>query len=284
MRPVVFFFIALLAICFVSCQKKYAPDGLIIPTGGGTSDPNAPLLIRTESKTTGSSEASSQNFEYNASRRVVKVIDVVTDENNASETTVYRYVRNSSGVVTKIISNILMGGASGSDSLEVNIHYPAGSSNFDYRTFKFELSGLTFRDSVTYIYSNGVVTDSYQYQDIGMGMAPVNHLVYTYLNGNLVTQKVFSQSSGALVLAGTYTFEYDNKTNAAGFGNESLLLGLDPLYSSANNPAKATVAVTGQAAIMLNYSYQYNTGNMPVTGTVIQSSPTKTSLLKFFYQ
>jgi hypothetical protein len=276
------------ALCIVSCQKGYHPEGVTAPgTGSGSSQ----KLAKVVNKTQGSSEASSMTFTYDAAGKLSYLTRVETDSNNISVAIGYHYQRNASGYVTDIVTNAISAGTSGAglpDSITIHVHYPsAGTANFDYTVYTFTYSGVQFTDSTVYVYAGNTITDVYDYQSIGvMPMSLVSRTQYAYTNSNIVTMKVFQSSAGSMTLAATYALDYDSKQQGAAVGNDAFLFGLDPTFYNANNLLKvAATDNTGAGQdFTLTYSYQYNSNNLPVTGTQTESNTGKKSDISFTYQ
>lgn len=289
----------ILAGLSTSCQKQYERPDITIGTrtdssggsgsGGGTS--TGTLLAKVETKTTGSSEASTISYEYNASSKLTRITTVIVDSFNKSTTIVYRYVRDASGRVTKIVSNIFSAispGAGFPDSVDIVVHYPSSTSaNFDYVAYTVSLMGLPYSDSLVYTYANGVITEQQQYQAIGPQVATrVDKRQFVYSNGNVVTEKLFSPSGSATTLVATYVNEFDAKVQPLFTGNEGFLPGQNSGYASKNNLLKFTATDNSNNSVIVtvNYAFQYNSSNLPVSGTGTQTPGGKTSTVKFTYQ
>lgn len=279
------YILALLSAAFVSCQKGYGPDGLVLPGAGGT---NTALLVKSETNTSGTTEGSVRTYEYDASNRITKITTVDTDSFSVSITFVYRFIRDAEGKITQIRTNALAAGAPGAglpDTLTIHVHYPTGSTLFDYTTYSFDFMGSTVSDSVVYAYNNDVISETRQYQRFaGPSYSLIGRTQYSYSGKNISAIRIFDPGTNAL--AATISYEYDNKFIAFSAGKESFLYGLDPLMSNANNLARAVIvfATGGYPTITLEYTYQYSPGNVPVSGTSIETPNTKTTLLKFSYQ
>jgi hypothetical protein len=269
---------------FVSCQKAYSPEGLVLP-GTGT---NTALLVKSESNTSGTTEGTVKTYEYDASRRIMRITTVETDSFSVSTTFVYRFIRDVDGKITQIRTNALAAGSPGAgfpDSLTITVHYLTGTSNYDYTTYSFDFMGIAVGDSVAYTYSNNLITESRQYQRLGTpAYTQISRSQYSYSSNNISTLKIYDP--GTNTLAATISYEYDNKPISFSAGKESFLYGLDPLMSNANNIARATIVFNtgGIPTATLEYTYQYNTANLPISGNSIETPNTKTTLLKFTYQ
>ena len=279
------------ATVFVSCQKSYMPDP-VVAGSGGTGSSTGTVLSTYQSKTVGSSESSTSTYEYDGSSRVIKITSVDVDSSNNSITTVYRYVRDVSGKITSVVTNSLAANSPGSgfpDSVYVNVNYPSGSSAYNFTSYAFSVGSVPVKDSIGYLYTGSTLTDVYEYQAISTTTFTVSSRIqYIYSNGNIVTEKIYlpATTGGALTLAGTYAFDYDSKTSPLITGNESFLPGQNFGYACKNNPVKfvATDNSTNSVFATLNYTYQYNSSGLPISGTVVQTPGNKTTTLTLSYR
>jgi YD repeat-containing protein len=296
-------FFLCVVILFVagSCQKQYErPDVVITPgtgsgtgTGGSTGTPGS-MLIKAEAKTTGNTtEASVTTYDYDENNRLIRITVSLTDSSNKTQTVAYRYKRDASGKIIQVISNVFAaagGGGSGfGDSIYIDVHYPAGSSNFDYTKYSLDLGGISLVDSTVYIYANGVIVGRNGYSGVppAVPVSLASRTTYEYTNQNLVAMKYYDQTSTATPI-GTGAFEFDTKNAALSTGIEAFLPGQSEGCISKNNPLKETFidnATTGNIAVLVNYTLQYNSNNYPVTGSLIETKPVaKTQTLKFTYK
>lgn len=300
MKKIQYLLFISIAVSFiaVSCQKAYERPDITTgtstppPPGGGNPAPAGGLLVKVETKTNGSTEGSTSTFEYNSSSKLSRITMVATDSSNKSITYFYRYVRDADGRITKIVSNIFAAVSPNSgfpDSVDVIVHYPnATTSNFDYVAYSIPLGGLAYSDTSRYTYTNGVITELQEYQAIGPQVVTrVDWRQFTYANNNIVTEKIFSPSvNAATTPIATFTNEFDSKVQPLFTGNEGFLLGQNSGYASKNNTVKftATDNSNGSVVVTLNYTFQYNSNNQPVSGTGTEMPGNKTSTVKFTYQ
>jgi hypothetical protein len=279
----------------VSCQKQYErPDvdlGAGGSAGGGTS--NGTLLVRAEYKTTGNTtEGGINTYDYDANNRLILAKIASTDSSNRTQTVAYRYERDATGKVTRIISNLFSAtqpGAGFPDSVYMDVHYPTGSTNFDYVKYKMNFGGLDYMDSVAYTWTNGTVSATVEFTGFsGTGIPPMvtgAATQYAYVNGNVSTMKFYDVLPITTPDA-IYTIEYDTKNQALAVGTDAFLPGLGPGCVSKNNSLKETYSdKAGAALLQVNYTLQYNATNYPITGAMVQTVPVaKTQNLKFFYK
>ncbi len=280
------------ATVFISCQKSYMPDPVVTGSTGGTGSSSGTVLSTYQSKTVGSSEGSTSTYEYDGSSRVIKITSVDVDSSNNSTTTVYRYVRDASGKITSVVTNYFAATSPGSgfpDSVYVNVNYPSGSSAYNFTSYAFSVGSVPVKDSISYIYTGGIITDVYEYQAISATtFSAASHVQYVYSNGNIVTEKIYTPAStgGALTLAGMYALDYDSKTSPLITGNESFLPGQNVGYGCKNNLAKFVLTdyTTNSVLATVNYTYQYNSSGLPVSGTAVQTPGNKTVTLTLAYK
>lgn len=290
------FWAVIVVLLASSCQKQYERPDITLPTGSGggggtTGGTTGSLLIKAEAKTTGNTtEGSVTNYEWDANNRMTKVVVSVTDSSNNTVSIAYRFVRDASGRITKIISNsfsAVQPGAGFPDSIYIDVHYPPGSNDFDYSKYTVDFGGLSLTDSVAYKYSNGTMvsrTDYSGFSAIG-GVTMAQHSTFEYANQNLTKIKVFA-AGNLTTPAATTTCAYDSKNAALPTGNESFLPGMNLASVSKNNPSQESTADnTGSVIFLANYTFQYNADNYPVTGTITTAKPSaKTQNVKFTYK
>lgn len=278
--------LTVVSFVFTSCQKGYSPEGLVLPGtngGGGT----GALLLKAEATTTGTTEGTVTTYTYDGSKRITKINIVETDSFNVSTSYYYEYTRDAEGKVTVIKTNILSVSAPGAGFpavLNITVHYPAGSSNFDYSVYSYSFSGFDIRDSTAYAYTSNKVTSVNTFQSSTLIPAiAVNKVQYAYTGSNITSTKIYDPTDNSLL--GTIAYEFDNKVPTITAGNEAFLPGMDLMMSCANNPARITFSTpSSPGALVMEYTYQYNTGLQPNGGTVIETPGPKTRALKFTYQ
>jgi YD repeat-containing protein len=275
-----------LVFFLISCQKQYdRPD--ITGTGGsgtsgGTATTSGKRLVKYEAKVKTSPEGNVSTYLYDPAGRLIRINSTDTDSLNISTSSYYRFVRNADGNITSIVTNSFAAenpGLGFPDSISVAVHYPAGSSNFDYTVFNIKLSsGLPVIDSMVFIYSNGVITDRYDYQAVGTttkSLISREQFIYNAGSTNLTGIKVYAVSGTTQTLSGTYSYELDDKAAVLYMGNEAFLRGLDVGMFSKNNIQKMTVTdiSTNTLLALTQYNYQYNSNNQPTIGTTLTVWP-----------
>ena len=287
------FYSLFVVLVFTACQKGYAPDGVTVSTATGTVvSGSTTLLAKDETKTTGSTEATTNLYEYDASSRLTRITTIDIDSSNKSITTVFRYVRDASGKITSVITNSLAANSPAAgypDSIYVNVNYPSGSSTYNFTSYGFSVATTSVKDSIGYVYAGGNITDAYEYQAISTtspSLTLVSRIQYVYSNGNIVAQKVYTPNAGALTLAGTYSYDYDSKISPLVTGNEGFLVGQNIGFVSKNNPVKVVITdnVKNTTLYTFDYTLQYSAANLPLSGTILQTPGNKTSTIKFTYK
>jgi hypothetical protein len=290
----VVFYCLVLVLMASSCQKKYERLDLVLPGDTTVTPTTTPtgnnLLVKTESKTTGSTEASTSVFTYNANSKLVKINTVDVDSANKTTTTYFLYVRDLAGKITSIVTNAFAVNNPGggiSDSVKVNVHYPSGVLNYDYTTYSLTFGGVIFKDSTAFVYNSGVVTDQFTYRSTS-GSTPtlLVHLQYVYKNNNVVAEKVFDPTVNTTSPSETYTYDYDTKVVSLFTGNEGFLPGQDVTYASKNNPLQVTINDNTQGTVLFSvfYTLQYNSNNMPTSAAIATVPASKTTNVTFTYQ
>lgn len=299
MRSNLFLLSCLLVLCFTSCQKSIEWNDLVLtpttpttPTtpGGGTT--TGTLLIKAVSLSL--TDTTTVLYTYDASKKLIKSQTVGTSSSTKvdnSET----FIRNANGNVTKytmIRYSATSFNASGYDTTITTIHYPNGSSNYDYSIITQEFLGFVFSDSTTYEYSNGKIVRSKLYiTDIVTGGYLLSSQTdYTYdANSNLTLYKTYDYTtSTSPTLVASYTFEYDTKKSPLILGNEGIVLNRQSAVG-ANNVSKLTlIDNTNTPPVTLGFivTYNYNANSMPSdTKTVVTyNGVSATTNSTLFYQ
>ena len=281
-------FFASLFFTFISCQKSYAPDGVVVGgsgggNGGGTGTGSGSQLIKfTATEPAGSSV---YTYEYNSSGQLSKV---VLTGIAAGQTVIFqwRLIRDNAGKLTSYSSKINI--PDYPDSVLYTFHYPTGSANFDYATASYKFAGELTQDSLIYITTGGKITQTLALQNYSnTGYIVSSKSVYSYdANGNIKTVDGYEDLGSGLVRTVNYQYEYDDKSNSLQLGLEAFIFNAN--YVSKNNYIKEirtdyTASTSGQQAT-INYTYQYNSLNKPVSAVAGQVGSTVTAQLGFTYQ
>jgi hypothetical protein len=282
-------FCILISGIFISCQKKYDPDGVTVSggsgtgTGGGTTAGSGTQLIKfTSSEAAGSSE---YVYDYNSSGQLTKA---VLTGIAGGQTIIYqwRFFRDVAGKLTQYSTKINIPGYP--DSVLYTLHYPAGSAIFDYYTATYTFSGTVFKDSIVYTLSSGKVTKEDDYQNYtGTAYELTSSTSYTYDgNGNIATVDNYGDKGSGLEHAENYKYEYDNKSNALQLGQEAFLFY--PNFISKNNYTKETLTnySTSSSGVqtITNFAFQYNTLGKPVSSVASRPGSSATANQTYTYR
>jgi hypothetical protein len=280
MRSNLFLLSCLLVLCFTSCQKSIEWNDLVLtpttpttPTtpGGGTT--TGTLLVKAVSLSL--IDTLTALYSYDASKKVIKNQTIGTTSGSKVDMTNI-YTRNSSGNIIKYIQinySASSFSASGYDTAVTVIHYPLGSSNFDYVITQQEFLGFIFSDSTVFTYTAGKITKqtSYLTDFLTGNYIPNQYLDYTYdANGNVSSAKAYSYGTGTTpTLAATYAFTYDTKKSPLVMGNEAFIISSPPSYGP-NNYSKYDVvdATTPLNSLYISSTYNYNSNNYPLDATI----------------
>jgi hypothetical protein len=263
MRNLLTAIVSVLCLALFSCQKE------VKDIFGSTAKNNSlGLLTRTVIKN--GSDSTASDYIYNGSNKIIG-INTATDTSGTITTTNEIIVRNSQGIIQKIIakSSDLM--QYGIDSVIYFINYDAASHHYSNRIFSFSVLGTTITDSSAFIYdASGKIVSEEDYLDDGFGNTQNNKFDFTYTGSNMTGMKGYDITTGTAVLQITYVFEYDANPSPLVLGNEAFLLNNSFGWLSANNITKITTNLVGDPATHLTtYTYNYNTQNKPSTTNVI---------------
>lgn len=257
----------------ISCQKE-------INFANSGSQGSASLLVREDFKA--AIDSSSIVYVYDANKRLIKQITTGTS-GGQDITTDVSLVRNSSGIITQTVFKSPQLQAFGIDSLVAHVYYDNSSKKYTAVSQVFELYGLSVIDSTSYNYSGNNVIESNEYQTL-YGLTYLAYKSdYSYAGQNLTTVKSYvTDSTGIMTLAATYKFTFDNKTNPLILpAGEAFVLG-NYFTVSANNPLNSQI-LTGTNTSSSNYTYTYNTYNVPQTAKMLDDSGSTTNVT-FYYQ
>lgn len=280
----------LIAFCaaalLTACQKE--PD-LVDPgnptggggTGGGTTTQKNSLRRQVQVNGT---DSTIMDFTYDASGRPVGL-----KYSDAGDEAQVRLVRNSSGVLTRMViiaDGLFQQGVV--DSITTNLFYNSGSSQYTHSRIDATISGVPVSDSSAYTYSGGKITSVTSYSKLaipGMSYQPYAKSDYTYSGSNVSSVKSYDYSAvGTLTLSNTVNYTYDTKVNAITLGAEGVLLSF-PTMVGDNNVTKEDDIDPGPPPSTSSYTstYTYTSFNKPAGGTMIESPGGASTALRFYY-
>ena len=267
--------IAVISLCLHACKKErsFDPDASG-STGGGTT---GTLLAKAVTQL-GDDDSLSVFYEYDNQKRLVSYrYDGVVDGDNFTGES--KLIRNTQGIVEKVVvkSNDLS--AVGIDSLVYAVNYNTGSSRYTSSVLTFNEAGFTIKDSTAYSYNaSGKLSQSEEFLDDGVsgGYSKISKTEYSYdATGNVsrVKNYGYNESTSLYEAYDEDVYQYDTKVNPLIIGNEAFLLG-DPLFASPNNVIKDTYTDFQDASYndVVTNVYTYNTNNKPLTATITYQS------------
>lgn len=300
MRSNLFLLSCLLVLGFSSCQKSIEWNDLVLtpttpttPSGGTTT---GTLLMKMV--TLSDADTLTYNYTYDAANKLVKITTIgLSNGSKVDDTEIL--IRDASGKLTqynKISYSSTSTNASGYDTTSTRVHYPAGSSNFDYTVSNMFVSGFYLTDSTVYTYTNNKISQSKLYYSnsltFGQSVLALGSS-YTYdANGNLLTLKNYDYISAATpTLYSEVSYTFDTKKCPLVLGNEAIVMNADQSFIGLNNGLTAAYkdySSTQNLSINISYTYSYNTNGYPTqasgTGTSnLSSVPSKLQAF-YFYQ
>jgi hypothetical protein len=197
-------------------------------------------------------------------------------------------VRDSRGIIQRIIFKDEQLIQSGVDSFLINVHYDEGLSRYTSRVATIDYGFEIWRDSVIFSYdANGKMVTASGFSDNGTGTYHTGGKIdYTYAGNNMATATVFSYNSGAYEEDFTLTNEYDTKTSPLILGNEAFVIDYQGLgaYYSANNATKQTATYPSDPTETYTLTYTYNSTNLPATSNAQVQPGNDTYNSTYFYQ
>jgi hypothetical protein len=264
MRSLLTVFLAILSVGLFSCQKEV--DDIFSNQGNPNNTPG--LLKRMVIKD--GSDSSVTNYIYNTANQLIG-INIIEVSSGVAATKSDFFVRNSQGIIQKIITKASELATLGIDSTVSVVNYDATSHHYTSRVLKLSILGLTFSDSLSYAYdASGKIISFDNYLNDGTGPTQGSRLAFTYVNGNVTIMKGYDLSSSTPVLYLTEVFEYDEKPSPLVLGNEAWVLNETEQWYSANNWIKQTVNLLGDPDThVITYGHTYNASNKPVSVSLI---------------
>jgi hypothetical protein len=258
--------IAILSVTiFSSCQKAYSPEGVVLPAARTTPPP---ILVKTIS--TRGADTSHTVYTYDAANRLIN-ITIGNSKGENTPVTYYKITRDNLGRMGKVVTNNLgnnYGLAGIKDSLITVPHFPGASLYPDYLNRYAFIGGNLIKDSVVFTsFFNLNVITKYDYVTKTNSDAAITRTDYTYDdNGNIIKEVVSNIINGIRSAFLTTTIQYDSKKRPLQLGIEAFIINTEPDYVAKNNITRMIVTDnTGSQNFTTNYSYQYNSNNLPAS-------------------
>ncbi|HEV8508783.1 MAG TPA: hypothetical protein VGQ53_25485 [Chitinophagaceae bacterium] len=226
-------------------------------------------------------------YSYNSSGKLVDMTATGTDQGDVlfNEETI---VRNSEGIIQKIIFKDEKLTQSGTDSFLINVYYDQSLSQYTSRVDRIDYGSVIWRDSVTFSYdANGKMVTLTYFTDNGSGTYhPGGKADYTYAGNNMASVKLFSYNSGAYEEDFTVTNEFDTKPSPLILGNEAFVIDYQGLgaYYSANNFTKQTATYPSDPTETYTFTNTYNSTGLPATSIARLEPGNDTYTFTYFYQ
>lgn len=278
-------FIPVIAVGLFSCQKEI---DFVNGSGGGSST-GGNRLFKVVAKE--GADSTVTVYTYNSSGKLINV-KTTGMLNGADQSNEFRYYRNSSGIIIRVVQinpNLVMAGI---DSVITQVNYNIATGKYTSDVTALSLFGFTIKDSSAHVYDAAgklLRTDEYQsIVNLGQPYELGFKTQYAYdAAGNIRQLDFYSHdaATGMDDLVSNAKFTYDTKTAAINYGADAIAVG-QPELAAVNNIIKAEITDVADPAnnVVLDYTYNYNSGNRPVSGTIIQTPGGNTSILSLFYQ
>jgi len=256
---------ALSCILLFSCQKESDFSNTTTNTNGNGGT-NGTRLVKMVAKDGTDSVVSI--YSYNSSGKLIGITATGTDGGSPTYNS-KTIVRNSQGIIQKVVMKDADLIQVGIDSIEIKARYDASNSRYTGWTLAVDFGSGIQKDSIVFIYNSAgkVGTESF-YSDNGTGTYhPYGKFDFTYSGNNIVTKKSFTYDQGSYTEDFTMTDELDTKSPPIVFGIEGLIIDpneIAPYYSS-NNITKETVTYPSDPTETLSIAYTYNSSNKPAS-------------------
>lgn len=273
---------SVLMVVIVSCQKE-------IDLGTGANS-FGDLLIKIQRITPASGDTSIVNFQWDASRRLVKYSATGEVDNNSGDFT-HVIARAADGKILRINSESAFFMA---DSIAYFPYYESGSFRLAYVIDSQYFSlGPTIMDSVVYTYNGGGrIIETETFSGLPGFLVPTGKKAFTYDgNGNLsVVIDSLPDGFGGYDLWATTTNTYDSHRPIYQIGEEAFIIAdLDPMSISNKNSNKQTrvdAISPGNSYTTTNSQYQFNAADKPIkfTMSTIPQPPGYDMKLTMYYQ
>ncbi len=286
MSRVIVVLFSVVMIGVLSCQKE-------IDWGWGNSLTTAKTIYRIKSKT-GATDTTQVDFSFDGAKKLV--VEKTTGISNGQDISgLLTIVRDSTGVITKSIRTASALILAGVDSIVTSYFYDRATSKYKYAVFALKVGPIAARDSAIFTYDSlGNIAKDEHYLKLTGSPIPLPPTkaaqnTYTYSSDGKNLLKMISETvtapGGPLSLASTQLFTYDTKNSPLIMIQEAIILGKTS-YFSLNNQVKTemTNAVTPARSFNMDYTFKYNSFNLPDSSTGIRTPGGDTTASKYYYQ
>lgn len=262
-----------------SCQKEIESP---TTTNSGNNN-NGTRLVKIVEKS--GADSSVATFTYNTAGKLIGIATKGIEAGNAFDDKKI-IVRNSQGIIQKVIHKKSALNQYGIDSIISHVYYDAASARYTGWALNYLIFGEIIRDSIVLLYNSaGKVTTALAYEDDRVGTYEQNtRFDYTYSGNNLKSRKLSTLYSGTFSEDFTETEEFDSKISPLILGNEAFVLDFPVSFYSANNTTKATITYPSDPTDTYIITYSYNSANKPLTA-LFNLMPGNTSFTyNYYYQ
>ncbi len=280
--------IAVLSICFSSCQKELSFDD----NGGPVTGTSGDLLTKIVSVS--GTETNTTEYEYDSEKRLIR--EKITGTSQGTDIgNDLRVIRNASGIITSTIQKNQLLIAQGIDSALSIVYFNSSAKQYTAIVTDISTVGFSAVDSTSFVYgTDGKVMRQDEYL-IGplLGPLPILSIVteFSYGAAGKVEMRQSSNlflNAGALpTLAAIGKYSYDTKLSPLTIPNGEAAVILRTDYSATSNITNyeyTDIATGGLSSFRLSAVYTYNSKNKPATGvTTLTPGDLKTNLT-YFYQ
>ncbi len=277
----------LLTLSFLSCivlfscqkEKSFSNNNGGSTAGGATGTKLVKMVFKA------GADSSVFAYSYNSSGKLI-TITVTGKEGGSPLYNKKTFVRNSQGIIQKLVMEDADFIQAGIDSVVYKVRYDVSVSRYTGWTVSLDFGNGIQKDSIVYVYDGtGKIINEMGYGDGGTGTyQPSGKIEYTHSGNNIMTKKLYSYDQGVYSLDFTITDEFDTKTAPLILGIEGIISesnSIAPYYSS-NNITKETVTYPNDPAEILTITYTYNSSNKPASA--IYSIPGGQSNVAYYYQ
>lgn len=267
--------LAIIMLCFYACKKEKSFDP---NAGGSTGGGTAGTLLTKVVTQLGDDDSLGVFYGYDNQKRLISYrYDGVVDGDNFTGET--QLIRNTQGIVQKVVVKSSDLSGLGVDSMIYAVHYNTSSLRYTSKVLTFDDAGVTIKDSMAYSYNAaGKLSQSEEFLNDGVSAAyaKLSKTEYSYdAVGNVTRVKnyAYNESTGLYEAYDEDVYQYDTKVNPVMIGNEAFLLG-DPLFASPNNVTRDTYTDLQDASFndVVTSVYTYNSNNKPITATITYQS------------
>lgn len=277
--------VAIMVLLLFSCKKEksFDPNN---PNGGGGGTTSS-LLDKTVTQT-GGGDSLVISYIYDNQKKFIGYSAEESDQGDLYHRE-EKFVRNTQGIVQKVVVKSYDLALLGIDSLFYVVHYNTGTSRYTSSVLTYDDGVDFFIDSTVFSYnSSGKIIGSEEFYDDGSGYVKASKVEYTYgSSGNVTKEKAYSfdENTNSYVASYQDDYEYDSKVNPIILGNEAFLFG-ELSFASSNNETKDTFTdlEDPNGGDVYTTTYTYNSSNKPLTDQLTAQSDGIPYLTKYTYK